>query len=158
MTSRWPIVALGALFTASATWGDDGQPLASIEVVTAVFGVYPTHLDGPSFRSSDVIPFVPSQVYGWGLVIRSQKKQRLVYREELTLPERPKTWAFGKWPEHSVSDDGRTAVRQEEIALDEGNNWVMTNWQMAYGDPKGTYEARIFLNGVLVGARSIPVQ
>ncbi len=151
-------IAFTALCQVSVVCAGDVAQKDSFEVITAAFGVYPHMANGPSFNTVDAIPFVPYQTNGWALIIRSQARQRLVYREELTLPTRPETWEFGKWPIHSVSDDGRTAVRQEEIAVDQGNNWLMTRWQIGYGDPKGTYEARVFLNGILVETRSIQVQ
>lgn len=129
----------------------------SYEVVYADFGLFNHPNSGkPPFLPSKVIPLTQYQSYGWVIHLRTDK-QKIKWKEEFTLPEKPSTWGgpavFGT---QKISTDGRVSVTEREVSPNNGE--IFNMWQVAPGDPKGRYTIRVFIEGALVRVFEFDVQ
>jgi len=113
-----------------------------VEVLEAQFGLFRAGDDGkPRFEPALIVPDVEGEAYGWQVKVKTDKP-KVRWREELTLPEAPRTWGDDV---KMRSDDGRTAVTEQETAPEDG---VIRNvWAIAAGDPKGAYELKLTIEG-----------
>jgi len=113
-----------------------------VEVMEADFGLFRAGEGGkPRFEPALVVPDVEGEAYGWQVKVKTDKP-KVRWREELTLPQAPRTWGDDA---PVRSDDGRTAVTEQETAPEDG---VIRNvWAIAQGDPKGMYELKLTIEG-----------
>lgn len=129
----------------------------SYEVVRADFGLFnPPESGKPLFVPTKMVPLTPNQVYGWIMLLRTDKS-KIKWREEFTLPVKPDTWGD---PEplgsRSVSTDGRISITEREVSPDRG--LIFNSWAVAPGDPKGRYVIRVFVDGSLARVFEFDVQ
>ena len=72
--------------------------------------------------------------------------KKVLVREELTLPEEPKTWGD---PEPDIkrktTPDGRTAI--SEFWLEPKDGFILHSWSITKGDPKGTWVLKVTVQG-----------
>lgn len=131
--------------------------VANIKVVRAYFGLFDTNSSGKlSFKKSNRIPLVAGQLYGWIIVLKSDKST-VRLREEFRLPLAPKTWGKENTEENNtVSPDGKLHITEREVDVSKG---VITNaWGVAPGDPDGTYVIRVFIEDQLLATFEFDVQ
>jgi hypothetical protein len=96
-----------------------------------------------------MVPYVNGLRFGWRLQVRT-KKTKLMLKEELVLPARPKSWNSEEGdPNFKISPDGKTATIEKEVEVDE-DGLVQNVWSISKGDPLGQYEIRVSLDGKLV--------
>lgn len=122
---------------------------AVVVVTSAQFGLIKTHPSKPdTFIPKRVVPLRVNQGYGWRIRLNSNQAT-VKWREEFTLPAKPKTWgAAEEAGSRAVSDDGRVSVTEREVTPD--NGVIANTWYVAPGDPAGRYQIRVFVEGQLV--------
>lgn len=122
---------------------------AVVVVTSAQFGLIKTHPSKPdTFIPKRVLPLRVNQGYGWRIRLNSNQAT-VKWREEFTLPAKPKTWgAAEEAGSRAVSDDGRVSVTEREVTPD--NGVIANTWYVAPGDPAGRYQIRVFVEGQLV--------
>lgn len=138
-----------AVALAAESEGTCANDPAVVVVTSAQFGLIKTHPSKPdTFTPKRVVPLRVNQGYGWR--IRLNTNQATVkWREEFTLPAKPKTWgAAEEAGSRAVSDDGRVSVTEREVTPD--NGVIANTWYVAPGDPAGRYRIRVFVEGQLV--------
>jgi hypothetical protein len=115
------------------------------EILEAEFGIFNLSESGKSvFIPSLKIPFLENQRYGWIIVLKT-KKDKVKWREELILPEPPETWGEGvKQSLHIVSSDRRACITEREEEHYQG--LILNFWEIAQGDPKGSYVIRVVID------------
>ena len=115
-----------------------------VRVENGIFGVITDEAQN-TFLRSNLVPNRKGQIYGWILLVKTDKEDVLL-REELVLPSR------GNWStenELKVSADGRVGVLERRARVVDGkvSNW----WSIADGDPTGEHLISISLDGVPAG-------
>ena len=115
-------------------------PAPASERIVVDFGVDV----GGEFVSSDVVPLVPGQTFGWRL--SAPPGSVVDWREELDLPAAPRVWELN---DSTTLLDPRHAVSSGIASLG-GDTTLEHGWVVTDGDPAGTYHMRIFANDVLV--------
>ena len=73
-------------------------------------------------------------------------KQKVLVREELTLPAEPRTWGDPE-PDlkRKTSADGKTATT--EIWLEPRDGVIFHSWTVTQGDPPGSWVLRVWVDG-----------
>jgi len=93
------------------------------------------------FTQSASVPLKDGQAFGWRMSVQTAKK-RVFVREELTLPQEPKTWGD---PEPDIrrrtTSDGRTAIT--EVWLEPKDGFIFHTWTITKGDPKGIWVLKV---------------
>jgi hypothetical protein len=122
--------------------------LDGYEVIRAEFGIFNGENSGkPAFVPATEVPLTPNQGYGWVMLLRTVKT-KIKWREEFTLPVKPKTWGDSEsLGTRAVSTDGRTSVTEREVSTDRGV--IFNAWAVVPGDPEGRYVIRVFVEGSL---------
>lgn len=119
------------------------SPKVAIE---AFFGVeMPVEGQGRVLIESDRVPLVVGTTFGWVMLV-SPEDERVHVREELILPEAPKTWQHTEATR--ISSDGRVAITEDVLVPKDG--WISNGWTITEGDPPGPYQIRVYLDGRLV--------
>lgn len=116
-----------------------------VRVVLAEQGVYD---EDRNFTSTEQVPFVTGQTYGFRLYLQVGGGGSLPLRVEQTLPTAPKTWGDADTLKRlKISEDGRTASFTDLIVSEKlyENGGVV-----AEGDPTGDYVCKIFVRDELV--------
>jgi hypothetical protein len=126
---------------------DETPPMPDIEVLHADFGLFnPSPTGDLMLTPSAVVPLKKGQHYGWSIVLRTSKP-KVRWREELTLPSPPSTWANDELPAASqaISQDRMTSIVELDTIPIDG---VIENiWEVTPGDPKGHYIIRVTIDG-----------
>jgi hypothetical protein len=153
------LIVLFALFFVTEVWGNlPGHPIGQqIEVISAEFGLFnPPESGKPIFIPTRSVPFVENQVYGWIIVIKTNKP-KIKWREEFTLPSSPITWGGSETQGlNTISHDRKTSVIEREIKLDRG--LISNRWTIAPGDPKGRYVIHVIIDGIMERTFEFDVQ
>jgi len=115
---------------------------AKATVLKAESGLFtPVDAAAPGFVATTALPLKDGQAFGWRIQLRTQARMVRV-REELSLPEEPKTWGD---PEPGLkrrtTPDGRTAIT--ELQLEPVNGVISQSWTVTSGDPKGTWVIKV---------------
>jgi len=134
-----------ALAAAPAAFAADGEAT----LTRAAFGLFTPAAGGPpDFEATNRIPNVAGQVYGWILAVKTASPT-IRWKEELVLPEAPRSWDDSKSPaDHALSADRRVSTTEGTAANDKG--LISHSWTVAPGDPSGAYEMRVFVEGRLL--------
>ena len=121
----------------------DSSSLRILSAQAGLFGEPGT--ETTQFSQSASVPLKDGQAFGWRMFVQTTVKKVLV-REELTLPEEPKTWGD---PEQDIkrktTPDGRTAVT--EIWLEPKDGFIFHTWTVTKGDPKGIWVLKVSVQG-----------
>jgi hypothetical protein len=125
-----------------------------LEVLEAnLYAVDSSITSNPKFTQTDVIRMAPNISYGWAIRLRTGRKQ-VHFNEELRMPVAPTHWGLSKTTK--ISDNGRVATTSKEYEPRKG---IISNfWKFSDGDPKGTYQIAISVEGVLVRRFKFSVQ
>ena len=137
-------LATSALFAVSlGVTAAETKPTV-VQVGRIDFGVFTQSPQRQSeFRPTNVIPLVVDQSYGWVAEVKT-RMECVKVREELTLPNEPKTWGDpDPQLKQSISRDGRTATT--EACLKPINGVIAQSWSVAPGDPRGAYIVRVWI-------------
>ena len=132
---------------------------SSYRVVAIAFGTSsPSETAQPIFKSSFSVSGTPGRPYGWGLVVQSSERQTIKVQEELVLPASPVQWYQGESLGFKIGSDGVTAIREFEVLIEPGDNWLFAVRYPQIGDPKGLHTSSISLNGKNVAKRKFLVE
>ena len=117
-------------------------------VVARMFVVTIRNDDGTiAAYQGEAVPYLPGQAcYRWR--IRLDHPPSLVrYDEVFTLPAAPETWGGEDrdYATNTISQDRRTSMTSEFAVPVDG--WIEHGWCVADGDPPGTYEMAIGIDG-----------
>jgi hypothetical protein len=122
------------------------KPL-SCSVLSSKFGMFLRTPDNNlELISSNIIPCVDGQLYGWKIRL-DMTDETVILREELELPVPPLTWNVNL-DNMRISEDRTTAITEKPVKLN--NGWIINGWSVAAGDPKGRYILRIYINNKLL--------
>lgn len=100
--------------------------------------------DNPVFKRTRVVPRVVGQVYAWMMEL-SPKVGKVWLKEEMTLPKPPNTWGdIPKGMTRRISANGLTVVIEGYVDVDDG--MIGQTWEIADGDPIGSYVLRLTVN------------
>lgn len=118
------------------------------------FGMVVPNQDGRHvFVPTDTIVRKPGYGYGWrAKAITSH--DRLSMKEVLRLPAAPQMWGIG--PEVKLSTDRTTATTATVVTPNQG--WISNTWWFTEGDPDGTYQIEVHIEGKRVMTSSIEVR
>ena len=119
---------------------------SSLRILTAQAGLFgEPGTETTQFSQSALVPLKDGQAFGWRMSVQTAAKKVLV-REELTLPEEPKTWCD---PEPDIkrktTPDGRTAITEFWLELKDG--FIFHTWTVTKGDPKGIWVLKVSVQG-----------
>ena len=136
----------------AAATTEKAVPQTAFRVLKAEFGLL-----GPGgFQPSTKVPLKEGQGFGWGIQLEV-KKDRIKWREVLTLPAAPQIWhsdeANGT---HTMSADRKTSTLEREAPVE--NGMIYNFWQISPGDPKGRYRMRVMIEGLLVSTFDFDVE
>ena len=127
-----------------------GQPIradpSSLRILSAQAGLFgEPGTETTQFSQSALVPLKDGQAFGWRMSVQTAAKKVLV-REELTLPEEPKTWGD---PEPDIkrktTPDGSTAIT--ELWLEPKDGVIFHTWTITKGDPKGIWVLKVSVQG-----------
>lgn len=92
-----------------------------------------------------LIPNLPGMQYAWRIKLKHNNP--VFVREELSLPEPPSTWKIRQQDGLSteLSKGGDKCLLESFQIADDG--WIGHAWTASNGDPCGTYQIKIWLNG-----------
>jgi hypothetical protein len=109
----------------------------------AVFGLFKPapNSDAFDFKTSNTVPLVVNQKYGWILKL-NQMTGKVRVLERMTLPQAPKTWGTGGQP-YGTSADRKTMSL--DVTLTIHNGIVSNSWDVVSGDPPGHYLISAFV-------------
>ena len=115
-----------------------------VAIMGAEFGLLEKDADGRMrIAPATVLPLREGQLYGWRLVLRTDK-ERILLSEQLTLAA-PADWNVGKDPRYTVSPDRRSITVQRDKPV---VNAIITGyWGINAGDPPGKASIRLLLEG-----------
>lgn len=114
----------------------------------AKFGVMEKRIYGKwRFRETNHVPKRIGTYYQWYIHICTDK-EKVTWKEEFTLPEPPTSWAGEATKEVIISSDRKTAITEKTVLTKDG--WISHGWSVAKGDPAGTYNIKIFIEGKYV--------
>lgn len=109
----------------------------AVTVTQATFGVYRTEQAGQLIlEPASTVPFSVGQQYGWVMRLRTSR-QRIRWREELTLPSVPNTWGSERIGSRTITADNRSITTEREVSIDSG--YIFNAWKIEPGDPTGHY-------------------
>lgn len=113
----------------------------------ASFGVLDVAADGTeTFVATDAVPAVDGTVFGWVVEVETGR-ETLRWQEHLRLPAAPTDWGDAEDdPDVLIAADGRSVAAQGEDAVDAGE-LARFYWTLAPGDPGGTYELDVAIEG-----------
>ena len=119
---------------------------SSLRILSAQAGLFgEPGTETTQFIQSAMLPLKDGQAFGWRMSVQTAKKRVLV-REQLTLPEEPKTWGD---PEPDIkrktTPDGRTAIT--EVWLEPKDGFIFHTWTVTTGDPKGIWVLKVSVQG-----------
>lgn len=126
-----------------------GEKISSdISLVDARFGVLKKIGPGKmQFAVATSVPLITGQEYGWAIKVKTSL-DKITWREELELPRMPLSWGgIPKDGGMKISDDNRISSMEREVSTKE--DYIYNFWGIAFGDPKGVYKIRVYLNGTL---------
>ena len=119
---------------------------SSLRILSAQAGLFgEPGTETTQFTQSATVPLKDGQAFGWRMSAQTAKKKVLV-REELTLPDEPRTWGDPE-PEikRRTTPDGRTAIT--EVWLEPRDGFIFHTWTVTKGDPKGIWVLRVSVQG-----------
>lgn len=91
-----------------------------------------------------VIPNLSGIQYAWRIKLKYPSP--VFVREEFSLPEPPATWKIRQQELRSaVSRGGDECVLEGFQLSDDG--WIGHAWIISNGDPAGSYQIKVFVNG-----------
>ena len=119
---------------------------SSLRILSAQAGLFgEPGTETTQFSRSASVPLKDGQAFGWRMSVQTAAKKVLV-REELTLPQEPKTWGD---PEPDIkrktTSDGRTAIT--EVWLEPKDGFIFHTWTVTKGDPKGVWILKVSVQG-----------
>lgn len=106
-----------------------------------------TFTNAHEFAPTLNVPYKIKQEFGWRMKVEGNADQSVSWVEELVSPGVPQTWG-GPSRHRRVSEDGLMCTTWFNEYP--SNGYLENSWQVAEGDPKGTYTARIYVNNELV--------
>ena len=135
-------VALWCCTICSVSAQSNAASSPSLRILSAQAGLFGAPgTETTQFIQSATVPLKDGQAFGWRMSIQTSKKRVLV-REELSLPEEPKTWGD---PEPDIrrktTPDGRTAIT--EVWLEPKEGFIFHTWTVTKGDPKGVWILKV---------------
>ena len=136
-----------AIFTVgSANAQSSATATSSLRILSAQAGLFgEPGTETTQFTQSATVPLKDGQAFGWRMSVQTASKRVLV-REELTLPEEPRTWGD---PEPDIkrktTSDGRTAIT--EVWLEPKDGFIFHTWTVTKGDPKGVWSLKVSVQG-----------
>lgn len=119
----------------------------TIFVDAAMFGVeMPADDEGTVFFvETSRVPMVVGTTFGWRMHLEGAPPL-LQMREELILPEAPRTWRYDGATE--ISRDRHTATTSRTVKTVDG--WLENYWSFTEGDPEGIYKLRVYAGDELL--------
>ncbi len=131
----------------------------SYRVVAITFGsATSSETAQPMLKSSFAVSGAPGRPYGWGFIIRTSARQVLKLQEELVFPSPPSQWYQGESLGFKIGSDGVTAIREFEVPVEAGDNWVFAVRYPQVGDPRGPHTSSISLSGRNIARRKFLVE
>ena len=139
-------IAMCFLAASAANAQSNVADSSSLRILSAQAGLFgEPGTETTKFTPSATVPLKDGQGFGWRMSVQTAKKKLLV-REELTLPEEPKTWGD---PEPDIkrktTPDGRTAIT--EVWLEPRDGFLFHSWTVTKGDPKGIWILKVSVQG-----------
>jgi hypothetical protein len=119
-------------------------------VKRAQFGILETTPDGDErFVPTSQLPPEEGQVFGWTIEVETTR-DALHWQEHLQLPHAPADWGDAATdPDLLISKDGRSVVAQGDDLVEDGE-LSRFYWALAPGDPMGSYEMDVAVEGKTV--------
>jgi tetratricopeptide (TPR) repeat protein len=111
------------------------------------FGIIVPDDQGGFFFPTSQVPYREGIEYGWMMLIDTTRGS-VRWQEEFELPVPSQTWGTIEGGFTTISADGLTAMTEIQTELVEpviGNSWLLER-----GDPLGTHEMRIYVEGEYV--------
>jgi hypothetical protein len=122
------------------------QIAPDLEVLELQFGELQGGQEQPRFVPGQRIRLEAGRAYGWRMRVRTTRAQ-VRWQEDLRLPRAPQQWGISQHVQ--LSSDRRRAVTDMASVPAEG--WIENFWWIADGDPPGTYEVDVRIEGQRVG-------
>jgi hypothetical protein len=119
-------------------------------VKRAQFGILETTPDGDErFVPTSQLPPEEGQVFGWTIEVETTR-DALHWQEHLQLPHAPADWGDAATdPDVLISKDGKSVVAQGDDLVEDGE-LSRFYWALAPGDPMGSYEMDVAVEGKTV--------
>ncbi len=120
----------------------------NISVTKAEFGVAKVDSQGKiTFIPTMKVPLEKGKKYGWRIQLQNVKGE-VTWREVLSLPKPPETWATDNGENFTLSSDGTEAISKRTQLPKDG---VIENfWAIAPGDPPGKHKIQVYIEDRLI--------
>lgn len=157
LTSLWLIFGFiaGNLHRTSTVFAETPPQVSQsingkkITVNKSEFGVRIVDSQGKAnFFPTSKVPLKQGDAYGWRIKLQNYQG-KVKWREVLSLPKAPETWATPEKDENfSLSKDGTTAMTKRTQT---SKNGVIENyWKIAPGDPLGKHKIEVYIDNRLI--------
>jgi hypothetical protein len=134
-------------YSAGAAINEPTMSIApDLEVMELQFGELQGAQEHTRFIPSQRIRLEAGRAYGWRMRVRTTRAS-IKWQEDLRLPRAPEQWGISQHVK--LSSDRRRAVTTMETEPTEG--WIENFWWIAAGDPPGTYEIDLRVEGQRLG-------
>ncbi|MEA5618129.1 hypothetical protein VB711_09815 [Cronbergia sp. UHCC 0137] len=130
----------------------ESSQLVDTETITiskSEFGIKKVDSQGKvNFLPTNKVVLKAGDSYGWRIQLQNHKPV-VTWREVLTLPKAPETWATQESDNFSISPDGTTATSKRKQTLT--NGMIENFWTIAPGDPVGQHKIEVYIDQHLIG-------
>ncbi|MGD0189187.1 MAG: hypothetical protein ABSD74_00445 [Rhizomicrobium sp.] len=126
----------------------------NVQIAQAVFGLFDSYSNTAQFTPSNAVPMKVGQVYGWRIFLKTAATS-VRFREVFKLPAAPHSWGTAEAGK-MVSGDFTTSTIERDVPVT--NGYIEHRWNVAAGDPSGTYVITVSVDGAPAATFEFVVQ